>query len=105
MPTIIRKEPQRPWKTKRPAQQGRTAPRDPRYKTAAWQRLRESVLRNQPLCEWCESKGRIREATVVDHIKRVRAGGSFWQGHSKRCAPITMQSSQAVRPTRRCDME
>lgn len=80
MPSIIRKEPQRPWKTKRPAQEGRKAPRDPRYKTAAWQRLRESVLRNQPLCQWCESKGRVREATVVDHIQRVRDGGDFWSG-------------------------
>ena len=25
--------------------------------------------------------------------------------HSKRCAPITMQSNQAARPTRRCDMD
>ena len=79
MPTIIRKEPQRPWKTKRPAHQGRVAS-DPRYKSAAWQRLRESVLRSQPLCDWCESKGRVQLATVVDHITRVKAGGSFWHG-------------------------
>ena len=25
--------------------------------------------------------------------------------HSKRCAPITMQSNQVARPTRRCDMD
>ena len=80
MPTINRHEPKRPWKKTRPPQQGRTAPRDTRYKTARWQRLRESVLREHPICAWCDRRGRTTAATVVDHVHRVRAGGDFWGG-------------------------
>ena len=80
MPFINTSEPTRPWKKKRPAQQGRTAPRDPRYKTARWRRLRADWLRTSPLCVWCERRGLVTEANVVDHIQRVRDGGDFWAG-------------------------
>lgn len=36
--------------------------------TARWQRLRELVLREEPLCRICQQQGRTRLARVVDHI-------------------------------------
>ena len=35
---------------------------------AAWRRLRESVLRDEPLCRRCAAEGRLVPATDVDHI-------------------------------------
>ena len=39
------------------------------YKTAAWQRLRESQLAQEPLCRYCSEMGRTTAATVCDHIE------------------------------------
>ena len=35
---------------------------------AAWRKLRASVLRGAPLCEHCNKRGLIVQATDVDHI-------------------------------------
>ena len=40
----------------------------PVYKTKRWKQLRLSVIAKQPCCVICEEKGRIKAATVVDHI-------------------------------------
>lgn len=42
------------------------------YKTATWQRLREKVLRSEPLCRSCKKKGITKAARVVDHITPAR---------------------------------
>jgi 5-methylcytosine-specific restriction protein A len=39
------------------------------YKTSEWQRLREIVLSQEPLCRYCAKAGRTTAAEVVDHIK------------------------------------
>lgn len=38
------------------------------YNTQRWKRLRESKLRDQPLCEECLRNGRITPADEVHHI-------------------------------------
>lgn len=35
---------------------------------AAWRRCRSAFLLKHPLCQFCETAGRVEEATVVDHI-------------------------------------
>lgn len=50
---------------------------EPRYHTTAWRALRESVLRDEPLCRECRDNGIIMVAQMVDHIHPVRLGGSF----------------------------
>lgn len=45
------------------------------YATQRWKRLRRTKLQQQPLCEQCERDGRLKPATVVDHIIPVRLGG------------------------------
>jgi hypothetical protein len=40
------------------------------YKTAHWLRLRKQQLLQHPLCAFCEKRGRVTPATVVDHVER-----------------------------------
>lgn len=39
-------------------------------------RIREQVLRAQPLCPLCKAKGRIELASEVDHIIPLHKGGT-----------------------------
>lgn len=52
------------------------------YKTARWQRLRDSVLREQPLCERCLHMEMVEPATVVHHKDGGHKGDvdKFWSG-------------------------
>ncbi|WP_441635126.1 HNH endonuclease signature motif containing protein [Cupriavidus sp. YAF13] len=36
--------------------------------STAWRRIREGVLRRDPLCAECKKRHRVTAATVVDHI-------------------------------------
>lgn len=45
------------------------------YHTARWMKTRKMILELEPLCRECKSNGIIKEATVVDHIVRIRSGG------------------------------
>lgn len=40
------------------------------------QRIRQSVLRSNPLCVHCQSAGRVTVATQVDHIVALVNGGT-----------------------------
>ncbi len=42
--------------------------REPRYNTTAWRAIRQSVLRDEPLCRECRSNDNITTAQMVDHI-------------------------------------
>lgn len=91
MPRIRRHSRRRPWKT--PKTRGKNSPSDgvrrfrpdgsaslgwegrpsgsdldPRLKTKDWQRAREVILANAPLCQICEANGQTTPATEVDHI-------------------------------------
>jgi len=92
MPTIRKHSRRRPWT--KPAVRAKNAPgdgvrrfkpddtprkgwegcetganKDPRLKTARWQRVRKSVLFKDPLCIVCDHRGRIEPAVTVDHIE------------------------------------
>lgn len=44
-----------------------------------WQKARETFLKRAPLCAECQRSGRVRLATVVDHIKpHKRCQALFW---------------------------
>jgi 5-methylcytosine-specific restriction enzyme A len=43
---------------------------------AAWQHLREAILRREPLCRVCDQAGRTTIATQVDHILGKARGGT-----------------------------
>ncbi len=40
------------------------------YDSPRWKRLRRAQLNKEPLCKFCEEKGVIEQATIVDHIIR-----------------------------------
>lgn len=49
------------------------------YSTTRWKAARKAFLVLHPLCVECEQQGRLRPATVVDHIKPHRGDvGLFW---------------------------
>jgi hypothetical protein len=56
---------------------------------AQWDRVRKSVLSQEPLCRLCLSTGRTVPATVVDHITPLAEGGTHEQANlqplCKRC--------------------
>jgi 5-methylcytosine-specific restriction enzyme A len=39
-------------------------------------RLRAQLLKREPLCRLCLAKGRVRPATIADHIRPIAAGGA-----------------------------
>lgn len=55
----------------------------------AWQKLRKQVLqRDNYLCVTCKAKGRITEATDVDHIVAKAHGGTDdWDNLQSLCSP------------------
>lgn len=116
MPTVI--NPVRPWMKKpvnkatnkatnkvepqreTPAQkEARLAP-GRFYRTKRWQHIREAQLQETPYCEECYKKQqRLVEATVVDHIKPIRQGGSQTdpENLASLCAPCHNRKRQTER--------
>jgi 5-methylcytosine-specific restriction protein A len=64
----------RPQKRATPLVQRATAAK--RGYGSHWQRLRITVLNEEPLCRRCEAKGLTVEATDVDHITPRARGGT-----------------------------
>lgn len=56
-----------------------------------WQQLRALFLRANPVCVYCEREGRLKIATVVDHITPHRGDDRLfwdqanWQSLCKHC--------------------
>ena len=56
-----------------------------------WQRARVQFLADNPLCKFCEQRGRLTPAAVVDHIKPHRGDRALfwdvsnWQPLCKKC--------------------
>jgi 5-methylcytosine-specific restriction enzyme A len=56
------------------------------YKLNRWRILRQRMLKHNPLCCTCKSRGKIALASVVDHI--VPHGGNldlFWDTNNLQC--------------------
>lgn len=61
------------------ARAARNLETDKAYHTAAWRKLRLSVLNVEPLCRMCMAADKIAAACLVDHIVPVKQGGEFWE--------------------------
>lgn len=46
------------------------------YNTARWRKMRQAKLMQNPLCERCEEKGIVTQATQVHHITPISNGES-----------------------------
>lgn len=45
---------------------------NPFYNSTAWVKLRKHKISTNPLCEFCEKRGRVVLATEVDHIIPIK---------------------------------
>ena len=45
------------------------------YQSREWRRVRAAFLREHPLCEACEARGRVVPAVVADHVHPLKDGG------------------------------
>lgn len=65
-----------------------------------WQKAREGFLKKHPACVYCERKGIIEEATVVDHIRPHRGDKKLfwdrnnWQSLCGRCHSSVKQREE-----------
>lgn len=51
------------------------------YKAPAWRRIRRNQFKAEPNCRFCAELGRIRAATIVDHVRPHRGNWlAFWAG-------------------------
>lgn len=46
------------------------------YTSGRWRKVRSLKLSADPLCEECKRQGRIKEASMVDHIVPIKKGGA-----------------------------
>lgn len=46
------------------------------YESPAWRKLRRLKLGQMPICEICYAEGRMKKATIVDHIIEIKDGGA-----------------------------
>jgi 5-methylcytosine-specific restriction enzyme A len=67
-------------------------------KSRRWKRIRREQLRRQPLCVFCEKKGKIVPAAVADHIAPHRHNmDAFWSSELQSlCASCHSGSKQQV---------
>ena len=49
--------------------------KDALYSSAAWRQIRAAQLSAHPLCQCCQSEGRLTAAEVVDHVFRWKDYG------------------------------
>ena len=81
------------------------------YKTARWQSIRLDQLAKRPLCETCESAGRITPATVCNHAdkdSKATEEGFFAGPFNSLCAPhhdSTQQRQEKRGYTIGCDTD
>ena len=46
------------------------------YQSKQWRMLRRYYIKANPLCEWCNRKGKTTAGNCVDHLKPISLGGS-----------------------------
>ncbi len=72
-PTVKRK----PWQEERVVHK-RKKDNSKIYNGRKWRKFRKEKLKEEPLCRKCLNKGVIKEAKVVDHIRRIEDGGEIY---------------------------
>jgi 5-methylcytosine-specific restriction protein A len=66
----------------------------------AWAKIREQVLREEPLCRPCRAAGRVAASTEVDHIQPLEQGGADDRANLQGiCAPCHRNKSARERTT------
>jgi 5-methylcytosine-specific restriction protein A len=68
------------------------------YKTARWLQRRKEQLAAQPLCEWCDKRGLLVEATIAHHDEPHKGDlQKFWTGKlTSLCKPCHDIDAQII---------
>tara|TARA_R100000655_G_scaffold91646_1_gene132471 strand:- start:61 stop:393 length:333 start_codon:yes stop_codon:yes gene_type:complete len=74
MPTLPKGK-KRPWIPEKPKHM-REVDNASFYNSKRWRALRNYFIQKNPICKICQSKGIIKSAQCVDHIKPITIGGS-----------------------------
>jgi len=105
MPNVPKKGSKKPWikyqdlgRPKRQTWKGKDHEDASFYNSRAWRKLRLYVLQYEPLCRTCK-----KVATVVDHIKPIRLGGSRMDEKNLQplCASCHNKKSRSERGTKK----
>ena len=91
----------RPWIPKPLSKRDKV--RDKIYEGMQWRNFRKSKLMVDPLCEECKRNNRVVEASVVDHIERIKDGGEVYSMDNVQslCKPCHARKSSNERADRR----
>jgi len=78
------------------------------YDSRRWRRFRLSFLAANPLCVYCKQRGRVTEATIVDHVVPHKGDPvKFWAGPfqalCKPCHDGAKKSEEMTGRRRGCD--
>jgi len=71
-------------------------------KTKHWLQLRDMQLTAHPYCRFCEARGKLKRATVVDHITPHKGDADLFfdpanlQSLCKRCHDSAKQSEERL---------
>ena len=80
------------------------------YDTQRWKRARRLFLAEHPICSMCQAAGRVRLATVVDHIVPHRGDAELffdegnWSPLCKPCHDGAKQELEKSGTIRGCDV-
>ena len=100
MPTLPKKEKQRPWITRKEEEKkpwSKNPEEQQIYRSAEWRKLREIKLENDPYCEECKRKGIRTWAIIVDHIIPIRKGGDPWDENNLQSLCVECHNSKTAR--------
>lgn len=71
------------------------------YKTARWERVRKSWLARHPLCAEHDARGRVFQATVVDHIIAHKGDETlFWDATNYQSLCVRCHNRKTARVDR-----
>nr|WP_166177014.1 HNH endonuclease signature motif containing protein [Altererythrobacter segetis] len=92
----------KPWQHKRQSPSARGY-------DAEHRRIRAQLLKEQPLCEECQRKGRVTVATIADHIVPLSRGGkterSNYQALCRGCSDRKTLADAGKRYKRRIGLD
>lgn len=57
----------------------------------AWQRLRDEVIKQQPLCSQCLEQGKTTLTKIIDHITPWQSGATEQEREYLRLEPLNLQ--------------
>lgn len=70
------------------------------YNTTRWKKCRLAFLAAHPLCAYCQARGLVTAATIVDHIKPHKGDEKLffkeanWQALCKTCHDSVKQAEE-----------